>query len=217
MTSTISQNLVRESDPDIKALFDKYPNVPLKVGDTYPDTILSRRVSAFDPTENKNKEKIETFSTHGELQGRRVVLFIVPGAWTPTCTGTHLAGFVKNADKILALGVSKIFCATPDKVDPSYRWNEKEGDPSKISMWSYDRAKDIFSLGLALDMSLNNRGQGLGFQRAAMIIDNCKVVWIQIETSAANCNLSHADNVVKFLEEQEKTRKDEKEIKKQKI
>lgn len=189
----MTQPLLRPADQDVVALFAKYNNTPLIVGSQYPDAILARRV-----LNQESKEVLENFSTHTEFRGRKVIVFFVPGAYTPTCTKDHLGGFKEIADTLYQLGIEGIYCATPDKVDVAHNWNKAHGNTTAIKMLAYDRASDVFALGLACDMS-GNRAQALGMKRTAMIINDLNVEWIQTEESNASCGITHATAIENYL------------------
>src|SRR5262249_4970255 len=98
-------------------------NKLIQKGDKIPDVKLQRF----------NKEgKQEPFSTLSDLSEKRVVLFTVPGAFTPVCSRDHLPGFVKNADAIKALGVDKIVCVATNTLDIMRAWGEKYDPEGKI-------------------------------------------------------------------------------------
>lgn len=178
--------MVRKPCAQIDARIKENSN-RIKVGDVFPNEILSRYVNVSR----------ENFSTAAQLQGRRVVIFTVPDAFTPTCSGTHLDGYKNSAGKILGLGIDKIICIVPNGVDIAKAWNEIYGSPS-IEMWADNLGKLTDKLGLGLNMS-GDRGHGYGMQRSAMVVSKGVVEWLGIEEKAANCQISHATSVESYL------------------
>ena len=183
-------NLTRVPDSNItKRVEDNLTN-RLKAGSEFPNVTLTRYNS---------QEKRETFSTQGELQGRTVVIFTVPGAFTPVCTNQHLPSFNAIASKIKAFEIDKIICITPDRLDPAHHWNVLKGDPSTIDIWADNEGILTDKMGLGINLS-GDRGLGYALQRSAMIVTNGFVQWINVEASTAECKQSHADTVLAYLE-----------------
>lgn len=181
---------IRNNDPQIIQLIEENNNKNrIRVDSEFPNVVLTR-YNRFNQREN--------FRTHDELKNRRVVVFTVPGAWTPVCTNKHLPGFKNDANTVLGLNIDNIVCIAPDKVDVVRAWNQVHGDPTKIDMWADNENELTVKMGLGYDMS-GGRAQGLGMMRTAFVVNNLKVEWIGIDEDAANCVLSHADNVINYL------------------
>ena len=98
----------------------------------------------------------------------RVVLFAVPGAFTPTCDTSHLPGFVENAGKIAALGVSRIVCATPNDHHVTKAWAERSDAIGKVDFIADPHAAFAEALGLAKDFP----DLGRRYARFAMIVQD---------------------------------------------
>jgi peroxiredoxin len=115
------------------------------------------------------------------FKGKKVVLFAVPGAFTPTCHKNHLPGFVKNAAAIKAKGINTIAVTGGDSIeflaDGSGNWAK--------------------ALGLTAD--LTERGLGVRSQRYAMLVDNGVVKTLNVEDSPGKADVSGADNLMKSL------------------
>jgi peroxiredoxin len=123
----------------------------------------------------KGPEKVSVSEIFG--QGK-VVLFAVPGAFTPGCSMTHLPGFVVHADAILAKGVSRIVCLSVNDAFVMHAWGEAQ-NAEKITMLADGNAEFVSALGLAMDAS--GFGMGKRSQRFAMIIENGELTWLAIE------------------------------------
>jgi peroxiredoxin len=133
----------------------------------------------------------------GEALGKgKVVLFAVPGAFTPTCNDHHLPGFVMRADEILAKGVDKIACVAVNDAFVMGAWGNAQGTGDKIQMLADGSGEFTAAAGLELDLS----GPGLGTrsQRYAAILEDGVVQQIFVE-SDTGVDVSSADAVLKAL------------------
>lgn len=117
-------------------------------------------------------------TTDAIFDGKKVVLFAVPGAFTPGCSMTHLPGYVVNADDIKAKGVDTIACLSVNDAFVMDAWGKAQ-NAEEILMLADGNGEFTQKLGLELDAS----GFGLGTrsQRYAMIVDNGTVTHLQVE------------------------------------
>lgn len=115
--------------------------------------------------------------------GKKVVLFAVPGAFTPTCSAKHLPGFIDQADEILAKGVDAIACMSVNDVFVMHAWGADAGVADKVTMLADGNGDFTKELGLELD----GRGFGMGLrsQRFAMIVEDGTVTELNIEEPGA--------------------------------
>ena len=141
---------------------DKMPSVPLK------------KFGANGP---------EDVDTNDYFSGRKVVLFSVPGAFTPTCSAKHLPGFVSKADEIHAKGVDAIGCLAVNDAFVMGAWGKDQGTDGKVDMLADGAGKFTKALGLELD--LVDAGLGMRGQRFALIVDDGKVTHVAIEEPGA--------------------------------
>lgn len=109
---------------------------------------------------------------------RKVVLFALPGAFTPTCSAAHLPGFVANADKIKAKGVDDIVCLATNDAFVMDAWGKAQ-NAQELHMVADGSA--AFTRAVGLEFDLTERGMGVRSQRYAMIVDNGKVTDIAVE------------------------------------
>jgi len=115
----------------------------------------------------------------GELfAGKKVVLFAVPGAFTPGCSNTHMPGFVVNADKILAKGIDTIACLSVNDAFVMGAW-QKDQNAQAITMLADGNAELTQALGLEKDAS--GAGMGTRCQRFAAIVDDGVVTYLGID------------------------------------
>lgn len=134
--------------------------------------------------------------TTAELfDGKRVLMFAVPGAFTPGCSMTHLPGYVVNADKIKAAGIDTIVCVSVNDAFVMGAWGQAQ-NADEIVMLADGNGELTGKLGLELDGS----GFGLGTrsQRYAMIVDNGTVSHLNLE-EGPGVDVSSAENMMALL------------------
>jgi peroxiredoxin len=158
----------------------------ISAGDRIPDVTL-RKMSANGP---------EAVQSTDALGKGRVVLFAVPGAFTPTCSDHHLPGFVLRADDLTAKGVDTIACVAVNDPFVMGAWGQAQGTGDKVLMLSDGNGDFTAAVGLELDGS----GFGLGTrsQRYAAIIDDGVVTDLMVE-SGTGVDVSSADSVLAKL------------------
>jgi peroxiredoxin len=158
----------------------------ISVGDRIPDVTL-RTMTNDGPAAIGSEEA---------LGKGKVVLFAVPGAFTPTCSDHHLPGFVLRAEDILAKGVDSIACVSVNDPFVMGAWGQVQGTGGKVLMLSDGNGEFTAAMGLELDGS----GFGLGTrsQRYAAIIDDGVITELMVE-SAPGLDVSSADSVLSKL------------------
>ena len=159
----------------------------LSVGDTIPDVKLTTITA----------DGLKAVQSREVLGTGKVVLFGVPGAFTPTCSDHHLPGFVMQADEILARGVDRIACIAVNDPFVMNAWGNAQGTGDKILMLADGNGDFAAQTGLQLDLS----GLGLGTrsQRYAAILNNGVVEQIFVEKNAGAVDVSGSDKVLKAL------------------
>jgi peroxiredoxin len=121
----------------------------------------------------------DTISTDDLFSGKKVAIFGVPGAFTPTCSAKHLPGFVENADALKAKGVDTIACLSVNDAFVMGAWGKDQSVGDKVMMLADGSAAFTKAADLVLD--LTERGLGVRCQRFAMIVDNGVVSSIHID------------------------------------
>ncbi len=135
--------------------------------------------------------------TSDELfKGKKVVLFAVPGAFTPTCHRNHLPGFVKNAAAIKAKGVDTIAVTGVNDVFVMDAWKKASGGDA-IEFLADGSGNWAKATGLTADLS--ERGLGIRSQRYAMVVDDGVEKTLNIEDAPGKADISGADNLMKSL------------------
>jgi len=128
--------------------------------------------------------------------GKKVVVFSVPGAFTPTCSKEHLPGFVEQADALKGKGVDTIACMAVNDVFVMDAWGKSAGADGKVEMLADGNGDYTQALGLGLDAS--GFGMGQRGQRFAMVVDDGVVSQLFVEEGGA-FKVSSAENVLAYL------------------
>jgi peroxiredoxin len=121
----------------------------------------------------------DSITTIDIFTGKKVIIFGLPGAFTPTCSAKHLPGFVQHADAIKAKGVDTIACISVNDVFVMGAWGKDQNVGNKIMMLADGSADFAKATGLELDLIA--RGMGVRCQRFSMIVDNSIVQSINID------------------------------------
>lgn len=129
------------------------------------------------------------------FDGKKVVIFAVPGAFTPTCSAAHLPSFVVNADKIKAKGVDSIVCVSVNDAFVMDAWG-KDKNAEELIMAGDGNGEFTKAMGLELDGS--GFGLGMRSQRYALIADNGVVTTLNVE-QGPGYELSSAEKILQAL------------------
>jgi peroxiredoxin len=162
--------------------------MPIKVGDRLPPDIKFRVMGAEGPA-------VKT--TEDIFKGKKVVLFAVPGAFTPTCNNNHLPGFLKNVDAFKSKGVDTVAVTGVNDVFVFDAWKKSTGAGGKIEFLSDGNAE----FAKALDLALDGSGVGLGTRskRYAMLVEDGVVKKLNIEDAPGKAEASGADALLKQM------------------
>ncbi len=155
----------------------------IKVGDTLPNATFTVMTA----------EGPKPRTTDDVFKGKKVVLFAVPGAFTPTCHKNHLPGFIAHADAIKAKGVDTIAVTGVNDVFVMDAWAKDTGGNGKIDFLA--DGSGTFAKAIDLTVDLNERGPGRRPRRYAMIVDNGIVRDVFVE-EAAGVEVSGADHIL---------------------
>jgi peroxiredoxin len=158
----------------------------IKVGDRMPEGSFNIMTS----------EGPGAISSDDLFSGKKVVLFSVPGAFTPTCSMNHLPGYIENAEALLAKGVDTIACMAVNDVFVMAAWGQDKSVGEKILMLADGNGSYTQALGLELDAS----GFGMGHrgQRFAIIVDDGVVSQLHVE-APKEFKVSAADYILEQL------------------
>ena len=159
----------------------------LKIKDQIPDIEIFHLIDG-EP---------QTIKIRDILGDGKVVLFGLPGAFTSTCSKIHLPGYVANADKIKSKGIEKIFCLSVNDPFVMNAWGEANNAAGKITMLSDPYL--LFTKAIGAEVDRNSKGMGIRSNRYAMVIENLKVINVQVEKETKHCGLSSAEGVIDLL------------------
>ena len=141
----------------------------IKVGDKIPDTTFVKATA-------NGPEPVESADF---FKGRKVALFSVPGAFTPTCSAKHLPGFIDNAAQLKAKGVDEIACTAVNDAFVMGAWSKSANADGKVTMLADGSGK--FAQAVGLEMDARNFGMGMRGQRFSMIVDDGVVTELNVE------------------------------------
>jgi len=158
----------------------------IKLGDYLPSLKLMT-ATADGPKE---------ISTDDIFKGKKVVLFAVPGAFTPTCSAKHLPGYVEHLAAFHAKGIDSIVCLAVNDVFVMGAWAKSQDVPAGIIMLADGSAQFTQALGLELDLVA--RGLGIRSQRFALAADDGKVTMLAVE-APGDFDVSRAEAVLASL------------------
>ena len=152
--------------------------MPIKVGDKLPNATF--RVMTGEGPKPKTTDDI--------FKGKKVVLFAVPGAFTPTCNKLHLPSFVDNAGAIKGKGIDTIAVTGVNDVFVMEAWKKSSGADGKVEFLSDGNAE----FAKAIDMAFDGSGNGLGTRskRYSMLVEDGVVKKLNVEEAPGKCDVS---------------------------
>jgi peroxiredoxin len=148
----------------------------IKVGDKLPAGTLWEFIEEETPgcTVGPNAFKVEEIS-----RGKRLAIFGLPGAFTPTCSAKHVPGFVQNFEELKKTGIDEIWCLSVNDAFVMGAWGRDQGVKGKVRMLGDGSGDYAKALGLELD--LRARGLGMRMQRFSMLVVNGEIKTLNIE------------------------------------
>lgn len=149
----------------------------IKEGDRLPEGTMTETVE-FDPA-NGCPMNPHPVNVADAAKGKKIVIFGLPGAYTPTCSAKHVPGYVQNAAKLKAKGVDEVWCMAVNDVFVMASWGREQKVNGTVRMMADGSADYTKKLGLELDLTA--RGMGMRCQRFAMIVDDGVVKKVAVE------------------------------------
>ena len=165
----------------------------IKVGEKLPDAIV------FELIEDERAGCTigpNSFDVPGQTAGKRVVIFGLPGAFTPTCSARHVPGFIDNAEKLAAAGIDEIWCVSVNDAFVMSAWGRDLQTSGKVKMIADGSAR--FTRALGLEQDLSERGMGIRSQRYAMVVEDSVVKTLNLE-APGKFEVSSAESVLATL------------------
>ena len=159
----------------------------IKVGDSLPDSTFMTMGPDGTPKPTKTAEI---------FGGKRVALFAVPGAYTPTCHKQHMAGFVQNYDELKSKKFDVVACTSVNDIFVLTNWAKDSKADGKILMLADGSAEFAKKIGLEID--LGARGLGTRSKRYSMVVEDGVVKALNLEDGPPNHDKSSAANLCKM-------------------
>lgn len=158
----------------------------IQVGDTIPSVKVTA-ATAEGPQE---------VSTADVFRGKTVVMFAVPGAFTPTCSARHLPGYVENVDALKAKGVGEVVCLAVNDAFVMGAWARDQGVDGRLLMLA--DGSGAFTKALGLELDLTARGLGIRAQRFVLVAEDGRVTHLAVE-EPGGFDVSKAESVLAAL------------------
>ncbi|KAI7835532.1 hypothetical protein COHA_010578 [Chlorella ohadii] len=160
----------------------------LAVGDKLPTDV---KLNYFDAEGNMQEVTVGSLT-----KGKKVVLFAVPGAFTPTCSLKHLPGFIEKADELRGKGVDTIACVSVNDAFVMDAWGKGVGADGKVLMLADGSA--VFAKAIGAELDLTDKGLGVRSRRYAMLVDDGTVKVLNLEEGGA-FTVSGAEDILAAL------------------
>jgi peroxiredoxin len=148
----------------------------IKIGDRLPEATLSEYVEMETPGCSLGPNDV---AIPQAARGKRVVLFGLPGAFTPTCSSRHVPGYLEVFDQLRAKGVDEVWCVSVNDAYVMGAWARDQKTAGKVRMLADGSAVLTRALGLEVDFS--SRGMGLRSQRYSMLVEDGVVKALHVE------------------------------------
>jgi peroxiredoxin len=148
----------------------------IKVGDSLPDATLTEFVEVEG---NGCSIGPNAFKVSDLVKGRKIAIFALPGAFTPTCSAQHVPSYVRNYDALRAKGVDEVWCISVNDAFVMGAWGRDQKSGGKVRMMGDGSAEFTRKVGLELDLTA--RGMGVRSQRYSMLVDNGVVKALNVE------------------------------------
>ena len=150
--------------------------MPIKVGDKLPEGQLQEFIEVETAGCSLGPN---TFKVPDIALGKKIVIFGLPGAYTPTCSAKHVPGYVQHYDELKRKGVDEIWCISVNDAFVMGAWGRDQHSIGKVRMMA-DGSAD-YTKKLGLEMDLTARGMGVRSQRFSMLVDNGVVKSLDVE------------------------------------
>lgn len=165
----------------------------IKIGDRLPEGTLSEFIEvesegcALGPN---------TFKVSDLTKGKKIAIFGLPGAFTPTCSAKHVPGYIENASKLKAKGVDEIWCISVNDAFVMGAWGRDQKATGTVRMMADGSAEFTKALGLVFD--LTSKGMGIRSQRYSMLVEDGVVKQLNVE-QAGKFEVSNAETLLSQL------------------
>jgi len=159
----------------------------IEVGDEIPSATLYQMTP----------EGPKPVGTDDVFKGKRVVLFALPGAFTPTCSAAHLPGYVVKADDLRGKGIDSIVCLSVNDAFVMDAWGKSQNVEDDVTMLADGSGEFTRAVGMELDLS--ERGLGVRSKRYAMVVEDGVVKHLNVEPDPGKLSNASAETVLGLL------------------
>ncbi len=165
----------------------------IKPGDKLPEGTLTEMIDQETPgcTIGPNN-----FNVADLAKGKRIVIFGLPGAFTPTCSAKHVPGYVANYDQLKSKKIDEVWCVSVNDAFVMGAWGKDQKAGGKVRMMADGSA--IFTRALGLEMDLTGRGMGVRSQRYSMLVEDGVVKRLNVE-QPGKFEVSDADTMLRQI------------------
>jgi peroxiredoxin len=167
---------IATDSPFASLSFRGTPTMTIKPGDKLPEASLMEFIHTEQPGCALGPNKFEVAQL---AKGKRIVVFGLPGAFTPTCSAQHVPSFVSGYGALKAAGVDEIWCVAVNDAFVMGAWGETQHTAGKVRMMADGSA--LFTRALGLELDLTARGMGVRSQRYSMLVEDGVVKLVNVE------------------------------------
>jgi len=150
--------------------------MPIAAGQRLPDATL---YEFYDEAEGGCSIGPNAFQVSDLTKGRKIVIFGLPGAFTPTCSAQHVPGYVQQFEALKAKGVDEVWCISVNDAFVMGAWGREQQTKGKVRM--FGDGSGTFTIALGLEFDLTARGMGVRSQRYVMVVDDGVVKHLAVE------------------------------------
>lgn len=165
----------------------------IKIGDRLPEGTLSEFIESETAGCSLGPN---SFKVSDLVKGKKIAIFGLPGAYTPTCSAKHVPSYLANYDKLKAKGVDEIWCISVNDAHVMGAWGRDQKATGKIRMMADGNAEYTKALGLEQDMSAG--GMGLRMRRMSMLVEDGVVKQLNVE-APRKYEVSDAETMLKQM------------------
>ncbi len=153
---------------------------------------------ANEPLMIPSKEKgVGSLNLQEFSKGKKIIVFAVPAAFSPTCSRTHLPGYLENYDKLMEKGIDAIICVSVNDIFVMKAWAKDQNSGDKVILAADGSAK--FTKAIGMDVDLDTFGQGIRSKRYSMLIDDSIIKSINIEGKPGQAEDSGATKMLDII------------------
>lgn len=151
-----------------------------------------------EPLMIPSKEKgVGSLNLQEFSKGKKIIVFAVPAAFSPTCSRTHLPGYLENYDKLMDKGIDAIICVSVNDIFVMKAWAKDQNSGDKVILAADGSAK--FTKAIGMDVDLDTFGQGIRSKRYSMLIDDSIIKSINIEGKPGQAEDSGATKMLEII------------------